>query len=90
MPELTLEQAGAELGLSPDTLRSQIRYGKLRGRKVGPVWVVTRRELERYRGQSRRGHAPVKVCGEAVFGVTCTMPVGHAGAHGVDLGTHRL
>lgn len=52
--ELTLQEAAASLGVSPDTLRSQIRYGRLKGRKVGPVWVVTAREVERYRGASKR------------------------------------
>lgn len=55
MAELTLVEAAAELGMSPTTLRVQIRNGKLKARKVGPVWVVTRREVERYRRESRRG-----------------------------------
>lgn len=49
MADMTLEQAGQELGLSPATLRSQIRYGKLKATKLGPIWTVTRREVERYR-----------------------------------------
>lgn len=51
MADLTLEQAGQELGLSPDTLRSQIRNGRLRATKLGPIWVVSRREIDRYRRQ---------------------------------------
>jgi len=58
--ELTLAEAAHELGLSPATLRSQIRYGKLVGRKIGPVTVVTRRELNRYRKQSKRATPPVE------------------------------
>jgi len=49
---VTLAEAAAALGLSPDTLRWQIKNGKLRGRKVGPVWTVTPREVERYRRES--------------------------------------
>lgn len=54
MADLTLEQAGQELGLSPATLRSQIRYGKLRATKIGPLWVVSRQEVERYRTKHQR------------------------------------
>lgn len=49
---LTLAQAGERLGLSPATLRNQIRNGRLRGRLVGKTWTVTEREVERYRAAS--------------------------------------
>lgn len=52
--DMTLAQAGDSLGLSPETLRSQIRFGKLKGRKFGPLWTVSRREVERYRKVSLR------------------------------------
>jgi len=48
---MTLNEAAAELGLETSTLRRQIGRGSLRARKVGPVWTVTRRELERYRAE---------------------------------------
>ena len=51
---MTLEQAGEALGLAPATLRSQIRYGKLKGQKVGTVWTVTKREVERYKKLHKR------------------------------------
>ena len=51
---MTLNEAAAILGLDPATLRQQLANGKLRGRKVGPIWTVTRREVERYRRDSRR------------------------------------
>lgn len=51
---MTLAEAAQVLGVSPDTLRWQIRNGKLRGRKVGPVWTVTPKEVERYRRESKR------------------------------------
>jgi excisionase family DNA binding protein len=57
MADLTLQQAAAELGMSPETLRWQIRNGKLKASKMGPIWTVTRRELERYRRDSRREKA---------------------------------
>lgn len=49
---LTLAQAGALLEVSPATLRSQVRNGKLRARLVGKTWTVSEREVERYRAES--------------------------------------
>lgn len=50
---LTLTQAAAALGVTADTLRQQVHAGALKARKVGPVWTVTEREVERYRAVSR-------------------------------------
>lgn len=49
---LTLAQAAVRLGLSPSTLRVQVKRGKLRARLVGKTWTVTEREVERYRAES--------------------------------------
>lgn len=46
---MTIVEAATDLGLSPDTLRSQIRNGVLRASKFGPVWTVTEAEVDRYR-----------------------------------------
>ena len=53
MRELTLAEAAAELGLSPTTLRGQVRNGRLHARLVGKTYVVADDEVERYRMQSR-------------------------------------
>jgi excisionase family DNA binding protein len=52
---LTLSEAATRLGVEHDTLRRQIRLGKLKARKLGPIWVVSEKEVERYRRESRRG-----------------------------------
>jgi hypothetical protein len=52
VPPVTLNEAAVVLGLSPETLRVQINRGKLRAKKVGPVWTVTPHEIERYRRES--------------------------------------
>ena len=49
---LTLAQAGALLGVSPATLRNQVRNGRLRATLIGKTYVVTPREVERYRAES--------------------------------------
>ena len=64
MREITLAQAGALLGVSPASLRNQVRNGRLTATKVGTTWVVTPREVERYRAESlgrpgRHAAAPI-------------------------------
>ena len=49
---LTLAQAAAHLGLSPSTLRNQVKAGRLRARMVGKTWTISERECERYRTES--------------------------------------
>jgi excisionase family DNA binding protein len=51
---MTLTEAAAILGVTPDTLRQQIANGKLRARKVGRDWTVTPKEVERYRKEHKR------------------------------------
>lgn len=51
---LVLADAAKRLGVHHDTLRRQIRLGKLRARKIGPIWTVSEREVERYRRENRR------------------------------------
>ncbi len=46
---LTLAEAAARLGLAASTLRHQVQAGRLRARLIGKTYVVTERELERYR-----------------------------------------
>jgi excisionase family DNA binding protein len=52
MEYLTVAEAAAELGLNPATLRSQIRYRAIEARRVGPIWTISRKEVERYRAES--------------------------------------
>jgi excisionase family DNA binding protein len=46
---LTLGQAAAQLGITADTLRAQIRKGRLRATKLGRDWLVEAGEVARYR-----------------------------------------
>ena len=46
---LTLIEAAERLGVTAATLRQKISHGKLRARKIGTVWIVSEREVERYR-----------------------------------------
>lgn len=49
---LTLAQAASRLGVSPSTLLTQVKRKRIRATKVGPIWTVTEREVERYRAES--------------------------------------
>jgi excisionase family DNA binding protein len=50
---MTLTEAAALLGVTAATLRQQVANGRLRARRVGPLWTVTPKEVERYRLTSR-------------------------------------
>ena len=65
---LTLTEAADELGLAASTLRHQVQSGRLRARLVGKTYVVTEREVERYRTTSlgkpgRPSHRPAPPAG---------------------------
>lgn len=49
---LTLTEAAARLGVAASTLRHQVHNGRLHARLVGKTWIVSEREIERYRGES--------------------------------------
>ena len=49
---LTFTEAAARLGIAASTLRHQVQVGRLRARLIGKTYVVTAREVERYRTES--------------------------------------
>lgn len=51
---MTLKEAAAHLGVTPDNLRGAIARGALKAEKHGRDWWVQPAEVERYRKQSRR------------------------------------
>lgn len=50
----TIPQAAERLGLSPQTLRTQVRLGKLKAYKIGRDYIVSDDEIERYRRENLR------------------------------------
>jgi excisionase family DNA binding protein len=50
----TIPEAAKMLGLSPSTLRHQVKNGKLKAIKLARDWFVTDEEVERYRRENRR------------------------------------
>jgi excisionase family DNA binding protein len=59
---LTLRDAAAQLGITADTLRAQIRRGRLRGTKLGRDWLLEPAEVARYEQTSlgRAGRPAIK------------------------------
>lgn len=52
---MTLREAAAQLGCTPDNLRGAIRRGVLAARKLGRDWIVEPAEVARYMRENRRG-----------------------------------
>lgn len=50
---MTITEAAKELGLSPSTLRHQIKNRKLRAHKFGRTWYVSSEEVQRYSREHR-------------------------------------
>ena len=51
---MTLIEAAALLGVTPDNLRGAIKRGALKATKHGRDWWVQPTEVERYRREHRR------------------------------------
>lgn len=51
---MTLKEAAATLGTTPDNLRGAIARGALHATKIGRDWFVAPAEIERYKIENRR------------------------------------
>jgi excisionase family DNA binding protein len=51
-PTVTVTEAAERLGVSPRTLQEQIKRGRLKAARHGPIWWITDAEVERYRRES--------------------------------------
>ena len=56
---MTLKEAAAQLGTTPDNLRGAIARGALAATKIGRDWFVAAEEVRRYGVENRRG-APAR------------------------------
>ena len=52
--QVTLKEAAALLGTTPDNLRGAIRRGSLSATKPARDWMVTEQEVEKYRKEHKR------------------------------------
>ena len=44
---LTVTEAAERLGYHPDHVRRLLRAGQLQGERVGPIWLISREEVDR-------------------------------------------
>ena len=51
---LSLPEAARNLGISPSTLRLQVKLGKIRATKLSRDWFISDEEVERYRAEHLR------------------------------------
>jgi excisionase family DNA binding protein len=49
MERLTVPEVARNLSRNPELIRRWIREGRLRGEKFGRDWLVSEREVERFR-----------------------------------------
>jgi excisionase family DNA binding protein len=54
---MTLKEAAAILGVTPDNLRGAIARGSLTAKKLGRDWFVTKADVELYAKEHRRVRA---------------------------------
>jgi excisionase family DNA binding protein len=55
MPDLTTTQAAQLLGVGAAAVRAMIRVGTLPARRIGPMWLVRRADVEAARTRPGRG-----------------------------------
>ena len=63
--ELTLPEAGARFGYSPDYLRVAANRGALRATKRGRDWTVSEEEMKRFLAEGSPEPEPLSVPDEA-------------------------
>jgi excisionase family DNA binding protein len=51
---MTLKEAAALLGVTPDNLRQSIARGTFKAKKLGRDWFTTQAEVSRYMAENRR------------------------------------
>ena len=56
----SVDDLNRQLGLSKLTIRTYLREGKIRGRKLGVKWYVTEEALREYFGESSSKRSPSK------------------------------
>lgn len=58
---LSLQEAAESVGLSPDTLRTQVNAGRLRAEKKGGVWLTTADWFRDYLASRKYNGKPVEL-----------------------------
>jgi len=55
---ISLQQAAEYAGLTKDTLHNYAKRGRLKAKKLGPIWVTTRAAIDEYLASRELKHIP--------------------------------
>jgi excisionase family DNA binding protein len=57
---LSLQEAAQYAGLEKSTLHNYAKRGRLRAKRLGPIWVTTRAAIDAYLASRNQKHIPIK------------------------------
>jgi excisionase family DNA binding protein len=55
---ISLQQAAEYAGLTKDTLHNYAKRGRLKAKRLGPIWVTTRAAVDEYLASREIKHIP--------------------------------
>jgi excisionase family DNA binding protein len=55
---ISLQQAAEYAGLTKDTLHNYAKRGRLKAKRLGPIWVTTRAAIDEYLASRELKHIP--------------------------------
>ncbi len=55
---ISLQQAAEYAGLTKDTLHNYAKRGRLKAKRLGPIWVTTRAAVDEYLASRELKHIP--------------------------------
>lgn len=55
---ISLQEAAEYAGLTKDTLHNYVKRGRLRAKRLGPIWVTTRAAVDAYLASRELKHLP--------------------------------
>jgi excisionase family DNA binding protein len=55
---ISLQQAAQYAGLTKDTLHNYVKRGRLKAKRLGPIWVTTQAAVDEYLASREIKHIP--------------------------------
>jgi excisionase family DNA binding protein len=55
---ISLQEAAEYAGLTKDTLHNYAKRGRLKAKRLGPIWVTTRAAIDEYLASRDQKHIP--------------------------------
>ena len=57
---ISLQEAAEYAGLTKDTIHNYVKRGRLRAKRLGPIWVTTKAAIDEYLSSRNIKHIPKK------------------------------